>query len=375
MNSHYCILPFIHLHINEEDQVKLCCYSNTLTRYTSDFDFFNNKYLQQVRSTLRKGLPVRQCESCYKIERDGGQSFRMRDTAEWKEKLQIQDFDTFEPQLIYYDIRNDHTCNLSCRICHPGASSQLEKEYKKLSWPIVPASRKHKLTKIVNLDTIQKLQIAGGEPTIMPEFKQFLIDAIEQNRTDIALKIITNATNVNLEYQNLLSKFPDKEFTISIDGYDLINRYIRWPSDWKTLITNIHRIYQITDRVSFNITVSMWNASSLSELVLFLETEFDKPLIFLNEAVPVKQIDITPFNRPDNDVVVADLEKLKTCESYQTEDHFKNKVDYFFSKMQTRQVDVEALAKFFDYNDKLDQSRNIKLENFVPELHACKSYL
>lgn len=375
MNSHYCILPFIHLHINEEDQVKLCCYSNTLTRYTSDFDFFNNKYLQQVRSTLRKGLPVRQCESCYKIERDGGQSFRMRDTAEWKEKLQIQDFDTFEPQLIYYDIRNDHTCNLSCRICHPGASSQLEKEYKKLSWPIVPASRKHKLTKIVNLDTIQKLQIAGGEPTIMPEFKQFLIDAIEQNRTDIALKIITNATNVNLEYQNLLSKFHDKEFTISIDGYDLINRYIRWPSDWKTLITNIHRIYQITDRVSFNITVSMWNASSLSELVLFLETEFDKPLIFLNEAVPVKQIDITPFNRPDNDVVVADLEKLKTCESYQTEDHFKNKVDYFFSKMQTRQVDVEALAKFFDYNDKLDQSRNIKLENFVPELHACKSYL
>lgn len=375
MNSHYCILPFIHLHINEEDQVKLCCYSNTLTPYTSEFDYLNNEALQQVRNQLRQGLPVKQCESCYKIERDGGESFRMRDTAEWKEKLKIQDLDAFEPQLIYYDIRNDHTCNLSCRICHPGASSQLEKEYKKLNWPIRSASRKHKLTEIVDLDTIQQLQIAGGEPTIMPEFKQFLENAIAQNRTDVGLKIITNATNVNLEYQNLLSKFPDKEFTVSIDGYDLVNRYIRWPSNWNTLVTNIHRIYEITDQVSFNVTVSMWNVSNLSELVLFLEKEFDRPLIFLNEAVPIRQANITPFNRPDHEVVVADLEKLKTCVSYQTEDHFKNKVDYFLSKMKTCIIDINALRKFFNYNDQLDQSRNTNLENFVPELHACKSYL
>ena len=43
--------------------------------------------------------------------------------------------------------------------------------------------------------------------------------------------------------------------------------------------------------------------------------------------------------------------------------------------MKTRTVDLNSLKKFFDYNDQLDQSRNVKLEDFVPELHACKSYL
>ena len=375
MNAHYCILPFIHLHINEKDQVKLCCYSNELTQYNAEFDYVNNEEYQQVRSRLQQGLPVRQCESCYKIEQAGGESFRIRDTAEWQQKLKIQNLDTFEPQLIYYDIRNDNTCNLSCRICHPGASSQLEKEYKKLNWPINPTSRKYKLTEIVDLDTIQQLQIAGGEPTIMPEFKEFLENAIAQNRTDIALKIITNATNINLSYQTLLNAFSDKEFIVSIDGYDLINRYIRWPSDWETLIANIHRLYEITDRVSFNVTVSMWNIGNLSKLVLFLEKEFNKPLIFLNEAVPNGRANISPFNRPDQDIVLADLERLKNCASYQTENHFKNKVDYFLSKMKTRRIDLNSLRKFFDYNDQLDQSRNVKLEDFVPELHACKSYL
>ena len=108
---------------------------------------------------------------------------------------------------------------------------------------------------------------------------------------------------------------------------------------------------------------------------MFLEEEFNKPLIFLNEAVPINRANVSPFNRPDLDVVLADLEKLKNCASYQTEEHFKNKVDYFLLKMKTRTLDINVLRNFFNYNDQLDQSRNIKLENFVPELHACKSYL
>jgi sulfatase maturation enzyme AslB (radical SAM superfamily) len=209
----------------------------------------------------------------------------------------------------------------------------------------------------------------------MPEFKQFLENAIAQNRTNVGLKIITNATNINLNYQNLLDAFPDKEFIVSIDGHDLVNRYIRWPSNWETLVANVHRLYEITDRVSFNVTVSMWNISNLSKLILFLEKEFDRPLIFLNEAVPNGRANISPFNRPDLDIVLADLEKLKTCVSYQTEDHFRNKVDYFLSKMQNSKFDINILRNFFKYNDQLDSSRNIELENFIPELHACKGYL
>ena len=37
--------------------------------------------------------------------------------------------------------------------------------------------------------------------------------------------------------------------------------------------------------------------------------------------------------------------------------------------------DTDKLKKFFDYNDLLDQSRNVKLIDYIPELEACRSYI
>jgi hypothetical protein len=35
-------------------------------------------------------------------------------------------------------------------------------------------------------------------------------------------------------------------------------------------------------------------------------------------------------------------------------------------------VDLDKLAKFFQFNELLDQSRNIKLKDYLPELAQCK---
>jgi hypothetical protein len=56
-------------------------------------------------------------------------------------------------------------------------------------------------------------------------------------------------------------------------------------------------------------------------------------------------------------------------------DIFKNKLDYFISKINTTTIDIEKLKKFFDYNDLLDQSRNVKLIDYIPELESCRSYI
>jgi len=35
-------------------------------------------------------------------------------------------------------------------------------------------------------------------------------------------------------------------------------------------------------------------------------------------------------------------------------------------------LDLEKLKAFFEFNDKLDQSRNIKLIDYIPELEAAR---
>lgn len=369
-------MPFIHLHVNENDQIKLCCYSQPIKQMPADFDFNSDIDLDNIRRQMLEGNRISHCNTCYQVEDNNGESFRHRDTKEWLTKLKIDSIDQVTTELMYYDIRNDNTCNLSCRMCYPGASSQLEKEYAAIGWQVLSNTRANTLTNLINFSTIQRLYVAGGEPTLMPEFKKFLRRAIELDRTDIELRIITNATNINKEIAELLSKFPNKEFTVSIDGFDKINRYIRWPSDWDSIVANIERLYEITPNVSFNVSVSMWNICNLSQLVNFLETRFPTPYtILLNEAVAIDQANPSPFNFPNKELAIADLLRLRQAKSYKTETFFKNKVEYFIDRMKNSTVDSSVLEQFFKYNDRLDLSRNVKLIDYIPELEQCRSYL
>lgn len=376
-NKAFCIMPFIHLHINEHDMIKPCCYAKNFNKkYTKDFNFETDTVFLDARNRLLNGQPIAECQGCYNVEKNNLESFRIRDTIEWMDKLNIESINDVTTDLIYYDIRNDNLCNLSCRMCHPGASSQLEKEYKEIGWAYNIASRNSKLSEIVNYDKIQQLYIAGGEPTLMPEFKKFLKTAIDKNKTDIKLRIITNGTNVNKEILKLLQQFPNIEFTISLDGYKDVNKYIRWPSDWDAIDKNIDKIKLLTDNISFNVAVSIWNITSLSKLVTYLESKFDQPTIFFNEAMSAKQgVNYSASIFPNKDLAVADLKLLKKTKSYNHEYFFKEKVDYFIDLMSNTKTNLYELEKFFKFNDTLDQSRNIKLINYIPELEECRALI
>ena len=257
-------------------------------------------------------------------------------------------------------------------MCHPGASSQLAKEYKRIGWPVQDNSRSVKLNEIVNYNTVEKVMVAGGEPTVMPEFQMFLSRALEHNRQDLDLMVITNATNVNPAVFKLLEKFTNVKFTVSIDGYDQVNRYIRWPSDWKILLRNIHHLRNITEHVCFSVCASIWNISNLSQLINFLDNEFDVPVILINEAKSPNDAEISPFLFPDPGIAISDLELCKQSKNYKTDDFFRNRIDYFINGLKNLSVDQTRVARFFVYNDQLDASRNIRLEDYIPALAAFR---
>lgn len=373
------MLPFIHIHVSEKNDLKLCCLAEDGVGekpYSKDFNFVTDPDLQEIRAKLLAGERIPHCKKCYEYEDGGAESTRIRDTKEWIEKLELINTNNLQPNLIYYDIRNDNLCNLSCRMCNPQYSSQLEKEYKILGWgEWPPEPRSFGFNTVVDLATVQKIYVAGGEPSLMPEFKTFLKRAIAAGRTDIDIRISTNVTNLNKEYRDLLSQFNNLNIICSIDGFDQVNKYIRWPADWPTLIENIKELHKITDRISFNVTVSIWNIARLSELVEFFDANFDHPLILLNQVMWPPEQRFETF--PDKESAIADLERIKLSRSYQTDQHagLKSKVDYFINALRQSEVNLDNLKKFFEYNDALDGSRGVKLVDYIPELEQTRSYL
>jgi MoaA/NifB/PqqE/SkfB family radical SAM enzyme len=373
-NRAFCILPFIHLHVNENNDVKPCCLGglNGITKYTKDFNFNNNPQLEEIRQKMLAGERVSVCTECYQLDDAGTYSSRTQETAEWVSKLNIETFEDVKTNLVYYDIRNDNLCNLSCRMCNPQFSSQLEKEYKKLNWPVTTFPKSFSFSDAVDIDTVQKIYVAGGEPSLMLGFREFLQRAIACNRTDIEIRMNTNATNLNKEYRQLLGHFSNVHIVVSLDGYDRINKYIRWPADWNTIIENVHGLYTITSNISFNVTVGIWNISNLSQLVAFLEKEFPHTNVLLNKIYIPKSLTFTTF--PDKELALYDLELLKSSKFYQ-QFLFQSKVDYYITEMKNSSIDLKALGEFFNFNDQLDESRNVKLIDYIPELEQCRNYL
>ena len=374
-NKSYCILPFIHLHVNEKNDIKLCCLGDNkgIKKYTQDFDFANDPDMQAIRAKLLAGERIDHCQNCYEFEDGGTDSSRLRDTREWAQKLAIEQIEDTPTELVYYDIRNDNLCNLSCRMCNPQFSSQLEKEYKTIGWHWDSEPKSFGFNDVVDLATVKRIYVAGGEPSLMPEFRTFLRRAIEARRTDIEIRMNTNATNLNREYRTLLSQFNNLNIVCSIDGYDQVNRYIRWPADWSTLVENIKGLNEITPNLSFNVTVSIWNIARLSELIEFFEQNFPWSTVLLNKVMFPPAQTFTTF--PNKELALADLARLTTSSFYARDESFQSKVDYYIAEIQKSDLNLVALRDFFKYNDMLDRSRDIKLNDYIPELEACRNYI
>ena len=78
---------------------------------------------------------------------------------------------------------------------------------------------------------------------------------------------------------------------------------------------------------------------------------------------------------PNKELALADLARLTTSSFYARDESFQSKVDYYIAEIQKSDLNLVALRDFFKYNDMLDRSRDIKLNDYIPELEACRNYI
>jgi pyruvate-formate lyase-activating enzyme len=369
-NKSFCIFPFIELLVNY-DYTTVCCrslkpvtYIKNLTDYKTDVNY------QHIRTKMLKGEPVDQhCNACYQLENMGITSARQQETVEWANRLGITSVDDLSTVATpaYYEIRPSNKCNLQCRMCNPNDSHLIAREYQQLglidSIPIVEKNSTG--FEIVDFASARKIYVAGGEPTIMPEFYEFLDRCIDEGHTDVEFLVNTNGTKLSERFQQQLKHFSNFHFVFSIDAFADLNYYIRWPSDWNRIIENLHYLRQRGHVVTVNTTVSIYNIAKLHELFAFVDREFPNTLVHCQIAN-----NMSPFLYPNIDQALSSLHAVQSMSCYQNSPLLASSIDGYvrqFEQIQ-REGSRANLHEFFKFNDLLDQSRNVRLEDYLPEL-------
>jgi len=377
-NPAFCIHPFIQLH-TRYDHTVLCCRSSSPVADLDSFQHFHHdtRY-QAIREKLQQGQKISNCETCYDLENNNIISDRITDTIEWANRLDLHNIADLQrlKQPAFYDIRPSNKCNLQCRMCGPDSSHLIEKEYKKIGLLAPgPSPKMHNPRfDIIRYDNLQQVYVAGGEPTVITEVFQWLDKCVTLGRTDFAIEFNTNGTNITPRLKKLLPHFNQFNFVFSIDAYDSLNTYIRWPTDWNTVIGNLHYLKNKGHAVTLSTTISIYNISRLSSLFEFLDSEF--PTILVHPSLVNHPFHMSPYVFPYADIVLQDLERVKKTYTYQNFEFMRTVINNFVTHYsQDPPVNLEKLQKFFDMNDRLDQNRGVRLGDYVPGLDNARQLL
>jgi uncharacterized Fe-S cluster-containing radical SAM superfamily protein len=370
-NKSFCIFPFIEM-LTNFDSTTVCCRSTTpIVKLTELKDFKTDPNYTAIRQKMLNGVMMPEhCEACYSLERQGIVSSRQQETVEWTNILNINSVDDLDNIVdpAYYEVRPDNKCNLQCRTCNPDNSHLIAKEYKKLNIGVVnDRPKKHTSGfEIIKFDNLKKLYVAGGEPTVMPAFYQFLDNCINSANTDFEMLVNTNGTKLSTRFKNQLKHFSNFQFVFSIDGFDDLNHYVRWPSNWATIVDNLRYLRQQGHRVTVNVTVSIYNVSSLHKLLAFVDQEFPGTLIHCQLAEGPRWM--SPFVYPFKDQALASLTHIQTLPCYANDPLLASSINGYIKQFEHHCIDLDALMHFYTINDQLDQSRNIQLKDYLPEL-------
>jgi sulfatase maturation enzyme AslB (radical SAM superfamily) len=276
--------------------VRICCFSQekiqdddqqTASLHDQPMSkLFNNRHYQSVRKNMSENTGYSFCYKCTDVEKSGAKSKRQIENINW-DGIQNQ-----PPKVRALDIRFSNLCNLACLTCSSRDSSKWSQIYKQVKPNIsdknllnyldyihldnekVPANSQLLDNVLESADSLQVIYFAGGEPFLAKEHVPFLKRLIEKGHSkQISLRYNTNGTIYDSIIVDLWKNFQKIDLSISIDGLDSVNEYIRYGSNWINILENINRFKKVNVELSITTTVSSLNVYHFPEVLAFFELE------------------------------------------------------------------------------------------------------
>jgi len=158
----------------------------------------------------------------------------------------------------------------------PGSGSKSDRTLSRFSEKKKPLFEQdsflfHELLR--NADTMQRLYVVGGEPFYAKPLLR-MIDYLDDTGdcAHIDAVFTSNATIVNDKLLAQLQKFREVHIGFSIEGFGPIQEYIRYPSKWQEIETNIKKFRDI-DGIKIHVvaTLQLQSALYLTDLLRFCD--------------------------------------------------------------------------------------------------------
>jgi sulfatase maturation enzyme AslB (radical SAM superfamily) len=374
---------------------------------------------------MLEGNIPKSCTKCYEEESKGVVSKRMWETGTWiRDGINVSELveqtakdGTVLDKLVYLDLRLGHTCNLKCVMCSPHDSSQWVSDHKKIypifqakelkdqmkwdrkefnnKWHENPDFWKEMYAQIPNL---KQVYFAGGEPLMIREHKWFLEEIIRQGYADrILVRYNTNGLLIDDEIIEIWKQFKLVKVGFSIDAVDQRNYYIRYPSDWDTIIKNLHRLDNTPDNIQVSIATAIqilnikhlpdfarWKIQQNFRKINFQNVIegmdagggiFNMHLVYIPTFLSIKCLPLE-----DKIEVRKKFAEFASWleQHYRQDEDFWKKNPYGWKRWQAILDFMDAedhtnqLPAFREYIEKLDNLRQTSFKEIFPELeHLC----
>lgn len=303
-------MPWRELYITSNGTYGLCCMEDqdaNTDRKTLESPIelhWNGTSMTQTRLDFINGKNLAQCRHCWQEETAGKVSGRLRRNQQYYGKADLSMDDPLishtlaetaidgstssEIQGLFFSVGN--LCQLRCIDCSPSYSRSILKDYQKLNWDVNTKSRRqlrindlaHNAARHNDLlwqrvreagDSIRWIRVSGGEPTLSKDLLSFLRWYTRQGHADhTTIFIATNAVNVRDEFIDALRPFQGVKLELSVDGFETLDEYLRFPTDWSKKVDIMDRLISTFPGCVVHTTVYSLNVEGLEKLIPWVET-------------------------------------------------------------------------------------------------------
>jgi organic radical activating enzyme len=374
LTSTGCRAAYHGICVNANGTIEPCCqYTQDPARPRHDYTKFD-QYLADIPTKMQAdaaaGIEHAGCAKCYTEEKHGWRSLRQHQNA-WYPSA-VSEISADNP--IYdLELRLGNFCNLKCIMCGPASSSSIAAERRTYQDRFVKIGARvgqgdmpyywkdeefKQFAQTVLTTHVRRVNITGGEPFIIPEVVNFL-DMLMPRCNTLTLSFNTNLTEVGNKLLTAMQKFKNIQISISLEGTGAMNDYVRYPSRWHDIESNIQLLKQQLPhaRLSVNHVLQHTSVYALPDLMAFatlhklyvhITPQSGYPHLTLN-SVPTDHL--VPF-------------KL-WAESSTDIDHSQRSL--IVSMIDSAGYDAELYRQFKEYIDLLDDIRNTSYLAVFPQ--------
>jgi MoaA/NifB/PqqE/SkfB family radical SAM enzyme len=277
LDKNFCVIPWTGFEVEPNGDVKNCIISKEVIGNLKENSIEQiTEKNSEIRKQMLDGDFPKSCEGCYlhekhRIKDFGSISSRLyyaKEVTPHISKDLLEDPKNFE--LRHVDVRWSNKCNYACVYCSPLYSSKWETELGMK--PKKNSSDNLKEYLYANIKRLKNVYLAGGEPMLMKQNKEFL-ELLLKHNPEVHIRVNTNLSKTKTGVFDLLCQFKNVHWTISVDSIEDEFEYIRFNGVWKDFLDNLKIIRNIKDhKISFNMLYFVLNYKSIFKTIELLQS-------------------------------------------------------------------------------------------------------